>query len=96
MTHSGRRRYVRFEPITIRAAARVVHLGRLGCLLPGEVTFYARELACLDAHAGPSAAPVLVRLATRLSALGLTGLAPVVVLRRVQPSDRQSRSTRTR
>src|SRR5688572_13422062 len=45
-------RYERFEPITVRAAARVLHLQRSGVVTPREARFYLSELAEMDAHAG--------------------------------------------
>jgi hypothetical protein len=55
----------RFEPVTLRAAARVVRLYRAGELTGAEVTTYLRELAGLDAYAGPEDAAALWRLAGR-------------------------------
>ena len=49
-------RYERFEPVTVRAAARVVRLGRARLLSEGEVAFYVRELALLDRYDGAPAA----------------------------------------
>jgi hypothetical protein len=60
-----RRRYERFEPITVRAAARVLHLQRGGVVSAREAWFYLRELAAMDAHAGPGAFPSLARMAQR-------------------------------
>jgi hypothetical protein len=57
-----------FEPVTVRAAVRVVQLQRAGVLPAGEARFYLHELAAMDAHAGPEAFPSLARLAQRLTA----------------------------
>jgi hypothetical protein len=59
-------RYERFEPITVRAAARVLHLQRTGVVSPAEARFYLHELAAMDRHAGRDAAVGLARRARRL------------------------------
>src|SRR5438067_57245 len=56
-------RYARFEPITVRAAARVLRLQRAGVVSAREAGFYLRELAAMDAHAGRGAFRSLVRAA---------------------------------
>jgi hypothetical protein len=58
-------RYERFEPITVRAAARVLHLQRTGIVTPAEARFYLQELTAMDAHAAPGSSPSLARLAER-------------------------------
>jgi hypothetical protein len=62
-------RYVRFEPITVCAAARVVELRWAGVVSAKEAAFYLRELATMDAHAGEEAFPDLVRAAQRHAAI---------------------------
>ncbi len=59
------KRYERFEPVTVRAAARLLRAGRTGLLSAAEADFYLEELVALDAHAGPGARPGLRRLAQR-------------------------------
>jgi hypothetical protein len=59
------RYYERFEPITIRAAARVLHLQRAGVVSAAEAEFYLRELASMDAHAGDGAYASLLSAAQR-------------------------------
>lgn len=64
-------RYERFEPITVRAAARVLQLQRSGVVSAKEAAFYLRELATMDAHAGKS--PITVRAAQLRAAAGPVG-----------------------
>ena len=59
------KRYERFEPVTVRAAARLLKAGRAGLLFAAEAEFYLEELVALDAHAGSGARPGLRRLARR-------------------------------
>jgi len=59
------RRYERFEPITVRAAARVLQLRRAGVVSPREARFYLQELAAMDQHAGRGSFPRLARMAER-------------------------------
>src|SRR5262245_3828858 len=61
----GGRRYQRFEPITVRAAVRVLQLQRAGVLSAAEAQFYLGELAAMDRHAGWNAFPILARRARR-------------------------------
>jgi hypothetical protein len=61
-------RYVRFEPITVRAAARVVELQWAGVIPAQDAPYYLRELLAMDAHAGEAAFPNLVRAAQRRAA----------------------------
>jgi hypothetical protein len=69
-------RYHRFDPITIRAAARLVHMGRTGRLSEWEVRYYIRELTAMVPQAAPRASRALRRLAERRAALGHTGVPP--------------------
>jgi hypothetical protein len=62
------RPYERFEPITVRAAARVLQLQRAGVVSAREAQFYLRELTAMDAHAGRGAFPSLARAARRCGA----------------------------
>jgi hypothetical protein len=62
------RRYERFEPITVRAAARVLQLQRAGVVSAEETRFYLRELAEMDLHARRGAFSSLARIAQRLIA----------------------------
>lgn len=56
---------VRFEPITVRAAVRVIQLQRAGVVSNLEADFYLSELAAMDRHTGPRGAAALARLARR-------------------------------
>jgi hypothetical protein len=56
-------RYERFEPITVRTAARVLQLQRAGVVSAREAAFYLRELLAMDAHADAEAFSALVRAA---------------------------------
>ena len=58
-------RYQRFEPVTVRAAARVLQLQRVGIVTAGEARFYLQELADMDEHAGRGAYITLHRMAQR-------------------------------
>jgi hypothetical protein len=84
-------RYAHFEPVTVRAAARVIHLAEGGRVSRWDATYYVQQLAAIDAlatHAG--AVPALRRLARWRSAFGRTG-APSTVR-----SQRSSRPRRAR
>ena len=59
------RRYERFEPITVRAAARVLQLQQTGIVSSWEAGFYLHELIDMDRHATRGAYPNLLRLAQR-------------------------------
>jgi hypothetical protein len=59
------RRYERFEPITVRAAGRVLQLQRAGVVCAKEARFYLRELLAMDARAGRGALASLARTAQR-------------------------------
>jgi hypothetical protein len=56
---------VRFEPITVRAAVRVIRLQRAGVVSGVEADFYISELAAMDRHTGARGAGVLARMARR-------------------------------
>ena len=58
-------RYQRFEPVTVRAAARVLQLQRVGIVSACEARFYLQELADMDEHAGRGAYHTLLRMAQR-------------------------------
>jgi hypothetical protein len=58
-------RYQRFEPVTVRAAARVLQLQRVGIVTAGEAQFYLQELADMDEHASRGAYATLLRMAQR-------------------------------
>jgi hypothetical protein len=68
-------RFTRFEPVTVRAAARVAHLARLGRLSSLEERHLLHELAATARHARRVHAKALARLARRRAALGNTGVA---------------------
>ena len=57
--------YLRFEPITVRAAVRVIKLQRAGVVSSVEADFYISELAAMDRHTGSKGAAVLARMARR-------------------------------
>ncbi len=57
--------YIRFEPITVRAAVRVIQLKRAGVISSVEADFYVSELAAMDRHTGAKSAAALARLARR-------------------------------
>lgn len=67
-------RYERFEAVTVRAAGRMLRLGRMLSLPEAETEYYLRELVVLDAHAPSRAYPALRRLALRRSPLGRAGI----------------------
>jgi hypothetical protein len=58
-------RYQRFEPVTVRAAARILQLQRVGIVTAEETRFYLRELADMDEHASRGAYSTLLRMAQR-------------------------------
>lgn len=68
-----KRTLFRFEPVTVRAAARVVSLGLRGELSPGEMAFYVAELARMEPGARPGSPRRLARLARRRAAFGRAG-----------------------
>lgn len=78
------RRFQRFDPVTVRAAARVVRVGWLGRVSPAEVQCFLRHLA--DLHPGQSAraAGRLCRLARWRAAFGDHGVPPKFHMRRTR------------
>jgi len=68
-----RGRYTRFDPVTVRAAARVVSLERIARIPRWELGYCLRELALMDGLP-PAAARRLHLLALRLSSLGQAGV----------------------
>jgi len=60
--------YERFQPITVRAAVRVVQLHRAGVVTAREARFYIRELAAMDGQTDRRAFPSLNRIARRHAA----------------------------
>jgi hypothetical protein len=69
-------RYDRFEPITVRAATRVLQLQQAGVVSAPEARFYLRELVTMDRHAGPGALKSLTRVAQRHAVARPTAAAP--------------------
>ena len=67
------RRY-RFEPLTVRAAARIVDLARSGSVPHWDARTYVQHLASTDRYAGYEASRALYRLARRRAAHGHTGV----------------------
>jgi hypothetical protein len=70
-------RYERFEPVTVRAAARVLQLQRSGVIPAADAAFYLRELATMDAHAGADSFESLLRAARRQAAAGRAFHRPI-------------------
>lgn len=84
-------RHQSFEPVTVRAAARLVHFARIGRIQPYELDPYLAELVRMDTRAnGNHGLRSLRRLAFRHCALGrAAGSAPFTMTRstsRPQPS----------
>ena len=72
-TGSHIRRY-RFEPLTVRAAARIVDLAFAGSVPHWDARAYVQHLASTDRYAGSEASQALYRLARRRAAHGNTGV----------------------
>ena len=72
-TGSQHRRH-RFEPLTVRAAARIVDLASAGSLPHWDARAYVQHLASTDRYAGYEASRALHRLARRRAAHGHTGV----------------------
>lgn len=72
----SRRRYERFDPITVRAATRVVRMGRGGRLTGAEIRYYLGELAAMEGRRDAAARRALGRLARRRACLGRAGVRP--------------------
>lgn len=86
-THSGFRsagsRYTRFEPVTLRAAARVLCLARSGAIHTWEEDAYLLDLLSLDRFARRTQDwDALRKTARRLARLGNAGAPPVRGMRR--------------
>ncbi len=82
------RRFTRFDPITVRAAARLLRFAEAYGLSRAGTRAYLQELTLLERHAGADAHRGLERLARRRTVPGGPGL-PVPIRRiriRVQPS----------
>jgi hypothetical protein len=78
------RRFERFDPVTVRAAARVIRIGWLGRLSAAEVRCFILHLADLSPGNGTRAARPLTRLARRKAAQGDHGVPPIFRLRRTR------------
>jgi hypothetical protein len=76
------RRFERFDPVTVRAAARVIRIGWLGRLSAAEIRCFILHLADLHPANGTSAAGPLTRLARRKAAQGDHGVPPIFRMRR--------------
>jgi hypothetical protein len=72
-TASHNRRY-RFEPLTVRAAARIIDLATAGSVPHWDARAYVRHLASTDRYAGYESSRALHRLARRRAAHGHTGV----------------------
>lgn len=81
---SNEKRFQAYEPLTVRAAARLVHLTRLGQVAPWELDRYLSELMHLDTRARLRGdVRRLRRLAFRRCALGHgVPVAPFALTRR--------------
>lgn len=77
------RRFERFDPVTVRAAARVICVGQLGRVSPAEVQSFIQHLAALHPGYGTHSVNALTRLARRRAALGDRGVPTAFRLRRV-------------
>jgi hypothetical protein len=76
------RRFERFDPVTVRAAARVIRVGRLGRVSPAEVRCFLQHLADLHPGQGIRAVGRLHRLARWRASLGDRGVPPKFHMRR--------------
>jgi hypothetical protein len=77
-----RRRFERFDPVTVRAAARVIRISWLGRVSEAEVFCYLLHLADLQPGHGPGAVHRLWRLGRHRAALGDRGVPTKFRLRR--------------
>jgi hypothetical protein len=75
-------RFERFDPVTVRAAARVIRIGWLGRLSAAEIRCFILHLADLHPANGTRAAGSLTRLAQRQAAFGDHGVPSAFRLRR--------------
>lgn len=64
----------RFEPLTVRTAARILDLASTGSLSRWDARAYVQHLASTDRYAGYQASRSLYRLAKRRAAHGHTGV----------------------
>lgn len=80
----AKRRFERFDPVTVRAAARLVRYARCQRLSASAVETYLRELALLQPMSGPDAHRALERLARRAASLGRLGVSTPFSKARVQ------------
>ena len=80
----AKRRFQRFDPVTVRAAARLVRYARCQRLSASAVETYLRELALLQPLSSPDAHLALERLARRAAALGRLGVSTPFSKSRVQ------------
>lgn len=76
------RRFERFEPVTIRAAARVIRISWLGRVSPAEVQCYLLHLADLQPGRSRNAVQRLARVGRWRAALGDRGVPNNFRLRR--------------
>jgi len=77
------RRFERFDPVTVRAAARVIRVGWLGRVTPVEVRCFLQHLADFHPGQGTRAVGRLSRLARWRAAHGDMGVPAAFRLRRV-------------
>ena len=71
---SNTSRFHRFQPITVRAAARLMTMASRGQLAECEVEHYLKAMVATEPNARPGAHKRLKSLARRVSALGHTGV----------------------
>jgi hypothetical protein len=77
-------RFERFDPVTVRAAARVLRVGRLGRITFPEVRCFLQHLADLHpGQRGAGAVGCLERLARWRASFGDPGVPAIFRLRRV-------------
>jgi hypothetical protein len=90
------RRFERFDPITVRAAARMVQYRRLGRLECWELRYYLSELTELARHSAPDSFQRLGRIALRMATLGQSGIpAPCSLQRRPRALPKSMRLLRS-
>lgn len=73
-SRTGTHNRYRFEPLTVRAAARIVDLATAGSVAHWDARAYVLHLASTDRYAGSEASRALYRLARRRAAHGHTGV----------------------
>ncbi|MBI3909784.1 MAG: hypothetical protein HY320_02485 [Armatimonadetes bacterium] len=75
-------RWIRFDPVTVRAGARLICLAQRGRLHPRELRFYLEELARMERHQRSGAGVALFRIAQRRARITINGERPPLFLDR--------------